>query len=322
MFELTIRENEADQRLDKVLRKYLRNAPESFLYKMLRKRNITLNGGKSAGNERLKKGDKVQFYFSQETFDKMRGSAAPIKTETSASQKAPKIKVLYEDSDVLLFVKPVGMLSQKAEPTDYSANDWVLSYAVSRGIISDSEFETFRPSVCNRLDRNTGGIMAAGLSYQGLKYLSELFRERTLEKYYYALVLGKPEDHADISGYLVKNRNTNKVMVTDRSDIPGAEKIHTEYELLKYDEEKQISLLKVHLYTGKSHQIRAHLASIGHPILGDPKYGNPTYNLYYHKNKQCLLSYHLSFPECALKGVSGKTFEIPVPKNWPVRLEE
>ena len=315
MVEITVSENQNEDRLMKVLRKNLKNAPEPFLYKMLRKRNITLNGKRAEGNERVSTGDRIQVYFSDETYQKMKGEAVAVPMKRVNS---PKLRILYEDSDVLVFVKPQGMLSQKADPGDFSANDWVLQYAIDKGIISDSEFETFRPSVCNRLDRNTAGIMVAGLSINGLRELSEMFRDRSLKKYYYALVFGETAEKEDVKGYIIKDHGSNKVQVFSEPISRDAEKIHTEYERLYYDEERNMSLLRVHLYTGKCHQIRAHLSSLGHPILGDPKYGNPDFNLFYHKNKQCLLSYKLTFPECKLAGISGKTFELGIPRDWPI----
>ncbi|MBP5225289.1 MAG: RluA family pseudouridine synthase, partial [Lachnospiraceae bacterium] len=146
MIEINLSVNQSNQRLDKVLKKLLRAAPEGFVYKMLRKKNITLNHEKALGNEKTVAGDTVQFYFSQETFDKLRGTAAE---GTAASDVGfPEIQVLYEDADVCIFVKPAGVLSQKAAPGDYSVNEWLLWEAEHRGYLSSSDFQEFRPSVC------------------------------------------------------------------------------------------------------------------------------------------------------------------------------
>ena len=304
-------------RLDKVLRKVLKNAPKSFIYKMLRKKNITLNHEKAYGSEITVFGDTIRMFFSDETYNKMRGEAPDV---ADLKPGFPEIPILYEDNDVLIFVKPAGILSQKAEGKDFSVNEWVLYHARERGITSNSEFETFKPSVCNRLDRNTSGIMAAGLSLRGLKTLSRIFRERELEKYYYALVAGRVEESRYEEGYLIKNEKTNQVRIL-KEQIPGSHLIKTSYTPVKWYDHKA-TLLKVHLITGRSHQIRAHLRSLGHPIIGDPKYGDPRINVDFGVFNQCLHAYYLKFPECDLPGISGKEFETEVPKDWPHGIHE
>lgn len=312
MFEIQLNVNQSNQRLDKVLSKYLKDAPPSFIYKMLRKKNITLNHEKALGSEKTVAGDTVQFFFSQETYDKMRGKA---ETLSEKDDRFPEIPVLYEDNDVCVFIKPVGVLSQKAVDSDYSVNEWVIGNGIEKGLVSASDFEAFRPSVCNRLDRNTGGIMTAGLSVKGLQTLSEMFREKKAEKHYYALVKGKLEERTDLRGFLQKNQQTNKVTVY-KTPVPGSSPIHTIFTPVALYEDR--TLLDVTLLTGKSHQIRAHLASIGHPILGDPKYGDTAWNMKYGTFTQCLFAYKLSFPVCDLPGISGKTFETEVPGDWPL----
>ena len=312
MFEYTIGENQSNQRLDKVLHKILKEAPKSFIYKMLRKKNITLNHEKAIGSEITVFGDTIQMFFSEETYRKMRGN-----TELSLPDSVdfPEIPILYQDSDVLIFVKPAGILSQKAHEGDVSINDWVIWYARKEGIISNSDFETFKPSVCNRLDRNTSGIMAAGLSLRGLQVLSEAFRNRNLDKYYYAYVKGRFEKDLVSEGYLYKNSRTNIVKISGKP-IPGARIIRTAFSPVRYYGDS--TLLKVHLLTGRSHQIRAQLAALGHPIIGDPKYGDQKVNLEYGIFYQCLHAFRLQFPECPLKNISGRTFETEVPENWPL----
>jgi len=317
MFEISLNVNQSNQRLDKVLKKVLREAPPSFIYKQLRKKNITLNRQKALGNEITVYGDTVQFYLSQETYDKMRGlgSAAGALRVDSLDVTFPEIPILYEDSDVCIFVKPAGILSQKAVDTDFSINEWVIWHAKEIGLISDSVFETFKPSVCNRLDRNTGGIMAAGLSMKGLQVLSELFRERDLEKYYYAMVRGRLTEKKLVTAWLLKDEQLNRVKIY-QDEVPGSRLIRTEYEPVALYEDR--TLLRVHLLTGRSHQIRAHLSAIGYPIIGDPKYGDPAVNMDYGLFRQCLYAYYLRFPECELPGISGKTFQTEVPADWPL----
>ena len=353
MIEVNLSVNQSNQRLDKVLKKILRAAPDSFVYKMLRKKNITLNHEKALGNEKTVAGDTVQFYFSQETFDKMRGILtqdgsvnpdADVRASIAVLNDGfPEIQVLYEDQDVCIFVKPAGVLSQKAAPGDYSVNEWLLWEAENRGFLSSSDFQEFRPSICNRLDRNTYGIMTGGFSIRGLQTLTEMFRDRTAQKYYYAVVKGVVEEPAEIIGYLEKDERTNQVFVSP-IELSGGKMIHTVYEPVGYyrgdgtpivygtalfmasdtdnirfqaPNDAKLTLLRIHLKTGRTHQIRAHLASVGHPIIGDPKYGDFKMNARYGKRYQCLCAYKLVMPECEeLPGISGWTFEIEPPKDW------
>ena len=317
MIEITLGINQASQRLDKVLRKILREAPKSFLYRMLRKKNITLNHERAIGNEITVFGDTLQFYFSQETFDKMRGEAPSVSFEDVSF---PEIPILYEDSDVCIFVKPAGILSQKAAEDDFSVNEWVVLHARKSGAASDSDFESFRPSIVNRLDRNTSGIMCAGLSMRGLQVLSAMFRDRTVHKYYYALVAGQLTSPCEFQSWLVKDRRTNRVRIYPNS-VHGADSIRTAVTPLKVYADR--TLLQVELFTGKSHQIRAQLAAAGHPILGDPKYGKAELNRKYGLEFQCLHAYRLEFPEnCAIAALSGKVIETEAPKNWPLGTAE
>ena len=321
MIEFTVTENLSEQRLDKVLKKILREAPDSFIYRMLREKNITLNKKRAEGSDRTKTGDVIRFYFSDETYRKMRG---PEDRDTSASKSSRKSvipaqlpSVLFEDEDVLLFLKPPGLKSQKATPEDYSANDWVLERYSER---THTEDDGFRPSVVNRLDRNTGGIMAAGMSLRGLRILSELFRERGLKKYYYTIVKGEAAEEIKAFAWIRKEAGENLSRISFQ-EVSGSQPIETDWERLLYDPVRDISLIDVDLVTGKRHQIRAHLSALGHPVLGDPKYGDPALNRKAGLSYQCLFCHKIVFPECALLGVSGKTFKAPVPAEWPLRPE-
>jgi len=324
MKEVVLTKNQIGQRLDKVLFRLLPSAPTSFIFKMLRKKNITLNGKKADGREITLEGDVVRFFLSDETFEKMQGSNVSGGTVQSESnipvipRNFPKIRVLYEDSDVLVFEKPVGILSQKSVQTDFSMNEWVIAYAFEKGYLSEEDLKTFTPSVTNRLDRNTSGIMTAGISLAGLQELSEIFKEHSNEKYYYALVKGIVKETKLLEGKLSKDHEKNIVTIKNdelKSSIPSEKPVKTEITPIRiYDDS---TLLSVRLYTGKTHQIRAHLSSIGHPILGDPKYGNTAFNQKYHMKYQCLCSCKLVFPESKLNGISGKTFKLEVPENWP-----
>lgn len=327
MQELHISANEAGQRLDKLLAKYLREAPKSFIYKMLRKKNITLNGKKCSGQEKLTQGDIVKLFLSDETIRKFSGQdlvrnpnqKSVHKTGYNAVTEADLkkyLQIIYEDENILLLNKPAGLLSQKAKPEDISAVEILTKYLISSGQITEQELRTFHPAVCNRLDRNTSGLLAAGKSLGGLQELSRFFKDRSIEKYYLCLVKGSVTNSARIQGYLYKDEKTNKVRVSETKIAQGTE-IDTEYRPLACGE--GLSLLEVHLITGKTHQIRAHMASIGHPIVGDYKYGNKKLNEKYRQTygvtSQLLHAYRLVMPENdgVLGYLAGKEFKAPPP---------
>ena len=320
MREIRVTENEAGQRLDKLLAKFLKEAPKSFLYKMLRKKNITLNGKKASGSEKLSQGDAVKLFLSEETIEKFSGNASDRAQGVHAG-RAKALDILYEDTHVLLLNKPAGMLSQKAREEDVSAVEHLTRYLLDTGALTKEELKTFRPSVCNRLDRNTSGILAAGKSLAGLQELSRFFKERSIGKYYLCLVYGKVKQREAgvqlfVPPHLVKEEKTNYVRIAEH-EMPGGVRIETEYRPLASGGE--CTLLEVHLVTGKPHQIRAHLASKGHPILGDYKYGirriNDIYQKQYGLKSQLLHAWRLRMPdtEGALGYLSGREFQAPPP---------
>ena len=177
MKELCIGSNEAGQRLDKFLGKYMDQAPKSFLYKMLRKKNITLNGKKALGNEILSAGDTVKLFLSDETVSKFSRSRTQETYKPKSRGQGTKLDILYEDEHTIFINKPAGMLSQKAAPGDVSLVEHLIAYLLESGQITEEELRTFRPSVCNRLDRNTSGIVAAGKTLAALQELRAMFRE-------------------------------------------------------------------------------------------------------------------------------------------------
>ena len=294
MQELHVTENEAGQRLDKLLAKFLNQAPKSFLYKMMRKKNIVLNGKKCTGNEKLKQGDSIKLFFSDETIEKFSAGTYAIPKK----EKINMLPIIYEDEQVLLMNKPVGVLSQKAKDSDVSAVEILINYLMETNQLSKEQFRTFHPSICNRLDRNTSGILVAGKTLPALQEMNRFFKERTIAKYYRCLVKGRVIKNEEyIKGYLVKDQKTNKVSITKKKTEEGVP-IETEYCVIQSNDE--VSLLEVHLITGKTHQIRAHLASIGHPIIGDYKYGdkqiNEMYRQAYGLKSQLLHAYRLEMP--------------------------
>lgn len=324
-----INESEAGQRLDKYLNKLLKEAGKSFLYKMLRKKNITLNNKKADGSEHLQAGDEIRLYFSDETYEKFAGTsripgaAAPPPCSSSPS-KLPPVKIIYQDADVMIVNKPAGILSQKAKPEDISLNEYILQYLLKKGKVSRESIAAFRPSVCNRLDRNTSGIVTAGITYRGARALSDLLRERSVDKRYLALVRGALKRPAHLKGWLTKDRENNRVSV-QTAESEGAQEIETEY--IPLGDNGRMTLLEIHLITGKSHQIRAHLASIGNPVIGDTKYGEEQVNGWYHRtwhgHFQLLHSWKLSFPKegCNLEALAGRTFRASLPDHFYRILE-
>lgn len=322
MQSITIGNNQAGQRLDKFLLKYLPNAGIGFLYKMLRKKNITLNGKKAEGKEILEKGDVVQCFFSEETFAKFSGrenkaalvddrteqfDSACIKKHTDddqyseAYEKLKEIAVLYEDSHVVILNKPVGILTQKAAPDDLTINEWLIGYLLDSGGISKEDLYTFHPSVCNRLDRNTSGIVLCGKTLAGSQALSCVIKERSIHKFYRTVCVGELKKDILREGYLQKDTSANKVLIrNNKQNESNNSFIRTAFRPLLAA--NGYTLLEVELFTGKTHQIRAHLASIGHPIIGDYKYGNQKQNEHfraeYGLRNQLLHAYRVEFPEC------------------------
>ncbi len=321
MRELTIQNNEAGQRLDKFLSKYMNRAPKSFFYKMLRKKNITLNGKKAEGKEILSTGDRVKLFLSDDTIRQFSEHREYGIYTARFEGAAGKPDIIYEDAHTLFMNKPVGMLSQKAKPDDISLVEYLTSYLLDTGQLTQESLRTFHPGVCNRLDRNTSGIVAAGKSLAALQQLSAMFHDRSIRKYYLCLVKGTVSRTARLSGYLTKDSRTNRVTVQSVKPDPqitGAAPIETEYRPLKAA--GGTTLLEVHLITGKTHQIRAHLAAEGHPLIGDYKYGdrhlNDEFKRSYGLESQMLHSCRLCFPHCtgALSPLSEKELTADPPE--------
>ena len=312
MREIVIKENEAGQRFDKFLGKYLKDASMGFLFKMLRKKNITLNGKKATGKEKLVKGDIVKLFLSEETIEKFAGKVSIQYTDT-------KLDIIYEDNNILLINKPSGMLSQKATQKDVSVNEYLISYLLRSEELTMEDLKTFKPSICNRLDRNTSGMIAAGKSLTGLQELSRMFKDRSMEKYYLCLVSGKIDAPQIIKGYLSKNEKTNKVTVLQEKKDDNSY-IETHYRPIKSNND--VTLLEVLLVTGKTHQIRAHLASCGHALIGDAKYGSTKVNEMFKKKyglrNHLLHSYRIVFPRLtgSLENLSLKEFKAELPKSF------
>ena len=298
MRELTVTEKDCAQQLIKYLSKYMEEAPKSFFYKMLRKKNIVLNQKKADGSEKLKTGDTIRMYLAEETIEKY-----------------PKLDIVYEDEKVIFLNKTAGVLSQKAKETDVSLTEALGAYLSEKNA---GEETMFRAGLCNRLDRNTSGLILAGKTVAATQQLSELIAERAVGKYYLTVVKGTVTETERIRGYLTKNERTNRVSI-QREQQGDAVYIETAYRPLCAG--RGCTLLEVELVTGKSHQIRSHLASIGHPLAGDTKYGDAEFNRRFREKYglkyQLLHSWKAVFPELTgtLSDLSGKTFTAPLPSS-------
>ena len=281
MILLKIKHIDAGGRLDKYLLKFLKDAPTSFIYKMLRKKNIVLNGKKAAGNELLKENDEVKLFLADETIVKFGGKVTLSQTADreyvataedsvesgsddslydflkSLKWEFDEPKVIYEDRDIIIINKPVNVLSQIAKTGDASMNEWLINYLINSESLTAEDMLTVKPAVVNRLDRNTSGIILAGKTLTGLRFLSDIIKARTLKKYYLTIVKGEVLKNFTAEAYLLKNDNHNTVKIY-KDKVEGADYIRTAYEVLQV--KSGHSLLKVELITGKSHQIRAHLS--------------------------------------------------------------
>jgi len=341
MKSFLVSQNEAGQRLDKLLSKYMDTAPKSFFYKMLRKKNITLNGKKAEGSEKVAEGDEIRLFLSDETIEGFQSEKKKGNTDIP-KQKNPSLKeheIVFEGKHLLIVNKPAGELSQKAKKEDVSINERVVEYLK---VTQKIGLDNFTPGVCNRLDRNTTGLVLAGKTLAGLQETAELLKNRNLHKYYLCIVAGKADKTRHLTGYLKKNEETNTVSVVSveefkKRDLNPKEYDRIETELIPLLTNGGSTLLAIRLITGKTHQIRAHLASIGLPLLGDTKYGTDAenskttaierlngINRALHLRYQLLHAYLLQFPKLtgALSEVSEKIITVDPSAKFAGAAEE
>lgn len=305
MREIQIDKNEHNQRIDRFLKKYLPNASLSFIYKMLRKKNIKLNGSKAKPEDLIREGDIIQLYFSNETLEKFTANPKKI-------NKANVIDIIYEDKNIVIINKPKGMLSHgTGKKHENNVVDNLISYLYEKKEYVPRLEKTFTPSICNRLDRNTSGIIIGAKNYLSLKLINESIRKNHVKKYYKAIVKGEVTREVELKGFLVKNEEKNKVQISEKK-LEDSKEINSKITPLKTN--KEYSLLEIDLITGRTHQIRAHLASIGHPIVGDLKYGdkkvNDKFKREYNLTSQYLHAYKIKFDRIAdeLSYLNNKSF--------------
>lgn len=288
MKQIVVDERFSKERLNKYLSGILPNASMGFIYKMLRKKNIVLNGRKAQGNELLSAGDEIKIFFSDDTFDKFSRREAVIIAD------ARPLTVLYEDNDVIAVHKPAGLLSQSDRAGGDCVNARILSYLAKKNELPSD----FTPSIVNRLDRNTSGLVLAGKTYQGVRTLTEEIRTRKVIKTYKCICVGRFEEHKTVTAYL-KEIPGNQVEIYD-NEVAGSRRIITEF--IPETQLNGYTLLTVILHTGRKHQIRAQLSALGHPVVGDPKYGHGRGIMYLH-------AYSVEIPEIGL-------ITDPVPDNF------
>ena len=306
MKEITIGANDASQRLDRFLAKAVPLLPASLAQKYIRLKRIKLNGGRAQRDTRLETGDVLQLYINDEFFDKPREDNAYLTVAT------PKINIIYEDEHILLVDKRPGLAVHPHDGAEYGRTliDHIQAYLYQKREWNPRGENAFTPALCNRIDRNTGGIVIAAKTAEALRVMNQKIKDREIDKRYLAIVEGTPRPpKGSLKGYLFKDAKKNKVFVTDKPQA-GAKTCQTNYVTLASG--KGLSLVECELITGRTHQIRAQFAHAGHPLLGDGKYGK--LDKRYDRTYQALYSYKLTFTFTtdagSLNYLKNKTFQV------------
>ena len=306
MKELTIGTNDAGQRLDRFLAKAVPLLPASLAQKYIRLKRIKRNGARAQRDTRLEAGDLLQLYINDEFFD------TPREDNAYLTVAAPKLNIVYEDENILLVDKRPGLAVHPHDGAEYGRTliDKIQAYLYQKHEWRPREENAFTPALCNRIDRNTGGIVIAAKTAEALRVMNQKIKDRELDKRYLAIVEGTPKPkEGSLKGYLFKDAVKNRVFVTD-GPKPGAKICQTNYKVL--DSRNGLSLVECELITGRTHQIRAQFAHAGHPLLGDGKYGK--LDKRFDRTYQALYSYKLTFlfttDAGSLSNLNGRSFQV------------
>ena len=306
MKSFIINANDAGQRISKFVEKTVPALPNNLLYKSFRLKRIKLNKKRCQPQDRLQEGDLVELYLNDEFFGEGRQDLVFLKVPD-------KLNIVYEDENILLVDKKPGLVVHEDDDnTPDTLINRILHYLYNKGEYCPEQENSFVPALCNRIDRNTGGIVIAAKNAAALRILNQKVKDRELVKLYLCLVHGVPQPRsATLRDFLIKDSQRNQVQVFHRQ-VPGSKTIITQYRTLKTN--GKISLLEVDLKTGRTHQIRAHMAFYGHPLVGDTKYGTNQQNRGSRHSYQALYAYKLRFSFCTDAGIlsylDGKEFTV------------
>ena len=314
MRELTVGKNDNGLKLEKFMARTFRTMPPSLIRKYIRLKCIRVNGVHGKADTVLYEGDSLKFYISDEFFEK--------KSTVDYARITPDFGVVYEDENIILMNKPVGLICQPDDRENFNTlSNQLISYLMKKGEYDPGKENAFVPALCNRIDRNTQGIVIGAKKSPALMILNEKIKHREIDKGYQCLVFGVPHpSEDDCIAYLRKDAATNTVTVSDRNR-EGFKEIRTAYKTIATD--GKISLLDVTLYTGRTHQIRAHMAHLGHPLLGDTKYGTAKQNegipFWFQALSSCRLTFSFEDDGGILNYLKGKTFTAaPFFKDWEI----
>lgn len=325
MREFVIKANDAGQRLDKFVLKAVKGIPVSLMYKSIRTKKIKVNRKRAEEKQMLNLGDTVQMFLAEELF-------SDTVTDNELFSITPKLDIIYEDENIILCEKAPGVLVHSGDGDGRTSGEGdaadrntliyhIQAYLAQKGEYNPSEESSFAPALCNRIDRNTGGIVIAAKNAEALRDINARIRENGVSKFYLCAVHGLPHKRSDtLKDYLIKFSNTNTVRVY-KNPAKGAKEIITKYSVIGYNKSKDLSLAEIELITGRTHQIRAHMASIGNPLLGDGKYGLIERDKKLGYKHQALYAFKLVFGrgEDSLSYLNGKEFTVNIKNIYFLR---